>query len=52
MLLLHQPIGASDRILDRFYIISIEFLSLSHKCASLQSIPSGKEQGEMAVFTG
>ena len=35
------------------YVISMEFLSLSHKCSSSQNIPSGEEQGvqgETAVF--
>ena len=39
MELLRRPISASDWILDRFYIISMEFLSLSHRCSSAQNVP-------------
>jgi len=47
MQLLRQPISASDWILDRFYVISMEFLSLSHR----RNVPSGEEQ-ETDVFAG
>ena len=30
--------------------ISMEFLSLSRRCYSLQNVTSGEEQGEMAVI--
>lgn len=34
------------------YVISMEFLSPSRRCSSLQNVPSRQEQGEMAVFAG
>ena len=52
MELLRRPISASDWILDRFYIISMEFLSLSHRCSSTQNVPSDEERGEADVFAG
>ena len=33
-------------------VISVEFLLLSCRPSSWQNFPSGKEQGEMAVFAG
>ena len=47
-----MPIRAPDQIPDRFYIISMELMSLMHRRLSWQKVPSGKEQGEMAVFAG
>ena len=52
MKLLRRPINASDRISDRFYVISIEFLSLSRRRSSARNVPSGKERGETDVFAG
>ena len=52
MKLLRRPINASDRIPDRFYVISIEFLSLSRRRSSARNVPSGKERGETDVFSG
>ena len=52
MKLLRRPINASDRIPDRFYVISIEFLSLSRRRSSARNVPSGKERGETDVFAG
>ena len=43
---------ASVWILDRFFVISIEFLLLCHRCSSLRNIPSSNEQGEMTVSAG
>ena len=40
----------SDRIPDRFYVISMEFLSLSRRPA--RNVPSGEERGETDVFAG
>ena len=39
MKLLRQPISASDRIPDRFCIISMEFLSLSRRRSSSRNVP-------------
>ena len=39
MKLLRRPISASDRILDRFCVISMEFLSLSRKRSSSRNVP-------------
>ena len=39
MRLLRRPINASDRILDRFCVISMEFLSLSRKRSSSRNVP-------------
>ena len=44
--------SASDRISDRFYVISMEFLSLSRRHSSLRNVPSDEEQGETDVFAG
>ena len=52
MQLLHRPISASDLILDRFYVISMEFLSLSRRRSSSRNVPSGEERGETAAFAG
>ena len=49
--LLHRPIRAPDQTPDRFYIISMEFLSLSRRRSSWW-IVSSEEQGETAVFAG
>ena len=42
----------SDRIPDRFYVISMEFLSLSRGRSSARNVPSGEERGETDVFAG
>ena len=47
-----QPISASDLLRDRFYVISMEFLSLSHRRSFTQNVPSSEEQGERAFFAG
>ena len=52
MQLLRRPISASDPIADRFYVISIEFLSLSGRRSSARNVPSGEEPGETDVFAG
>ena len=52
MQLLRRPIRASDRILDIFYVISMEFLSLSRRRSSARNVPSGEERGETDVFAG
>ena len=46
MKLLRRPISASDRIPDRFYVISMEFLSLSRRRSYARNVPSGEERGE------
>ena len=48
--LLCWPISASDRILDRCDVFSMEFLSLSCRRSSSQNFPNGQERGEMAAF--
>ena len=50
MYLLSRPIRACDWILDIFYVISMEFLSLSRKRSSTRNVPSGEERGETDVF--
>jgi len=47
-----RPINASDRILDRFYVISMEFLSLSRRRFSARNVPIGEERGETDVSAG
>ena len=44
--------SASNRIPDRFYVISVEFLSLSRRRSFAQNVPSGEERGETDVFAG
>ena len=44
--LLHQPIRAPEQTPDRFYVISMEFLQLRHRCPSWRSILSREETGE------
>ena len=46
MQLLRRPISASDQIPDRFYVISMEFLSLSRRRSSSRNVPGGEERGE------
>ena len=43
MKLLRRQISASDRIPDRFYVISMEFLSLSRRRSSSRNVPSGDD---------
>ena len=50
MQLLRCLISAYDWILGRFYVLSMEFLLLSHRCFFLQNIPSGEEQ-EKQLFS-
>ena len=52
MKLLRRPISASDRIPDRFYVISMEFLLRSRRHSFARNVPSGEEQGETDVFVG
>ena len=52
MYLLRRPISASDRIPDKFYVISMEFLSLSRRRPSARNVPIGEELGETDVFAG
>ena len=52
MELLRRPISASDRNLDRFYLISMEFLSLSRRRSSARNVPIAEERGETDVFAG
>ena len=52
MQLLRRPISASHRIPDRFYVISMEFLSLSRRRFSAQNVPIGEERGETDVLAG
>ena len=47
-----RPISAYDRIQDRFYDISMEFLSLNGRRSSSPNVPNGEERGETAVFAG
>ena len=44
--------SASDLILERLYVISMELLSLSRRRSSARNVPSGEKQGERAVFPG
>ena len=50
--LLRRPIRASDQIPDRFYVISMEFLSLSRRRSSWRNVVSAEEQEETAEFEG
>ena len=52
MYLLRPPICASDRIPDRFYVISMEFQSLSRRRSFARNVPSGEERGKTGVFAG
>ena len=52
MQVLRRLISAFDRIPDRFYVISMEFLSLSRRRYSTRNVLSGEERGETAVFAG
>ena len=52
MQLLRRPIKASDQILDIFYVISMEFLSLSPRCSSAWNVLSSEKHGETDVFAG
>ena len=42
----------SDRIPDNFYVISMEFVSLSRRRSSARNVPGGEERGETDVFAG
>ena len=50
--LLRLPISASHRMPDRFYVISMEFLSLKRRLSSSRNFLSGEERGETDVFAG
>ena len=52
MKLLRRPISASDRIPDRFYVISMEFLSLSRRIEvpPRETSPSAKSE-EKRMFS-
>ena len=50
MYLLRRPISASDRIPDKFYVISMEFLSLSRRRPSARNVPSAKSE-EKRMFS-
>ena len=50
MWLLRRPISASERILDRFYVISMEFPSLSRRRSFARNVPIDEERGETDVF--
>ena len=52
MQLLRRPISASNRIPDRFCVISMEFMSLSRRRSFARNVPSGEERGETNVFAG
>ena len=52
MYLLRRPISASDKIPNRFYVIGLEFLSLSRRRSSTWNVPTGEELGETDVFAG
>ena len=52
MKLIRRPISASDRIPDRFYVISMDFLSLSRRRSSARNVPSSEERGETDGFAG
>ena len=52
MQLLRRPIGVSDRIRDRFYGVSMEFLSLSRRRYSSQNVLNGEGWEETGVFEG
>ena len=47
-----DSISAYHQIPDRFYITSMEFLSLSRRHSSSRNVPSGEVRGETAVFAG
>ena len=42
--------SASDRIPDRFYVIRMEFLSLSRRRSSAQNIPIAAKSKEKPMF--
>ena len=52
--LLRRPIRAPDKILDRFYVNGMEFLSLTGADISPAKPPfaSGEYRGETVVFAG
>ena len=52
MQLLRRPISASERIPDRFYFISMEFLLLGRGRYSSRNVLSGEERGQTVVFAG
>ena len=52
MQLVRRPITAYDRVLDRFYVISMEFLSLSRRRSPLRNVTCDEERGETVVFAG
>ena len=52
ILLFRRPIRAPDQISDRFYVISMVFLSLSRRRPPWPNVLSGEEQEDTAVFAG
>ena len=44
--------SAFDHIPDRFYVISMELLSLSRRRSLARNFPSGEKRGETAVYAG
>ena len=48
----HNSVSTYHKIPNRFYITSMEFLSLSRRRSSSRNVPSGEERGETAVFAG
>ena len=50
MLLQRRPISASDQIPDRFYVISMEFLSLSRRRSSARTSSAAKSE-EKRMFS-
>ena len=47
-----NPMITRSIMLTLIYIISMEFLPLSHRSSSAWNVPIGEELGEAAVFTG
>ena len=50
MQLLRRPISTFDGIPDRFYVISMEFLSLSSRRSSARNVPAAKS-AEKQMFS-
>ena len=44
MYLLRRPISFSDRIPDRFYVTSMEFLWLSRRCRPRETSPAARSE--------
>ena len=50
MKLVFLPISTSDRIPDRFYVVSMEFLSLSRRLPPRETSLSGDKRGETSAI--